>query len=143
MRSWREEDMQFKTYRTLKGFELTWTPSDGIERKILKLAVFLNPDRDACFVYFLPESSTPGRSVIVKKARLPEILTEEKTQVSCFGTDILAFVVDKPHRGVPIIVMRLKPEINEHLARARYSDLPIPVSDAERVLNEWQREVLS
>jgi hypothetical protein len=137
-----EENMRFVTYRTLNGFRLAWIPEDGVERSILKLAIFLNPDRDACFVYYLPGSSAPGKSTVVRRSQLSNIPKEERTQVSCFDTDIFAFAVDKPHRGVSIIVMKLKSEINEQLARARFFDLPIPVSEAEATLNQWHREVV-
>jgi len=134
--------MRFVTYRTLRGFRLAWIPDDNVERNILKLAVFSNPDRDACFVYYLPGSSSPGKSVIIRKNQLSNIPREERIQTVCFDTDIFAFVVDKPHRGIPIIVMRLKPEINSQLARARFDDPPIPITQAEATLNGWQKEVL-
>lgn len=137
-----EEGMRFVTYRTLREFRLAWIPEDNVERNILKLAIFSNPDRDACFVYYLPGSSSPGRSVIVRKKQLSEIPKEERIQTVCFDTDILTFVVDKPHRGIPIIAMKLKPEINEQLARAQFLDPPIPVTQVEAVLNQWQTEIL-
>lgn len=80
--------------------------------------------------------------MIVRKKLLSEIAKDERVQTVCFDTDILAFVVDKPHRGIPIILMRLKPEINEQLAKAQFLDPPIPATQAEATLNRWQREIL-
>jgi hypothetical protein len=130
------ENMRFKAYRNLDGTNrLTITLEDGIERKILKFAIFLNPDRDACFVY------TPTTTHVVKRGLLSNIPKEQRRQEFCFDTDIFAFVVDIPYRSIRIPAMPLIKEINEQLAIARlYSD-PISVSEAEKILSEWDREV--